>query len=216
MRSTYLIAGAIVLALVAAGVLFGTDFFRKNPFHTPTEEELLVTQITEAASSGGGVAVTFAARDARLWQLAGGHKLERFSLDGGDAVFARLTSSAPLDPHNFEWPSQGLSVAFPATLNNKSNGLTIEIGIVARRTNARSPGEVAIVYATRQAGNTGWTHLQLTDRFQLKTFTYKVPKVERGYNSTPVLAINADPAGNGGSVEILGVLVRIVAPSHGS
>src|ERR1700682_960107 len=87
MRSTYLIAGAIVLALVAAGVLFGTDFFRKNPFHTPTEEELLVTQITEAASSGGGVAVTFAARDARLWQLAGGHKLERFSLDGGDAGF---------------------------------------------------------------------------------------------------------------------------------
>jgi len=51
MRSTYLIAGAVVLALLIAGVLFGTDFFTKNPF--VSDEAAFLTQANDTPQNGG-------------------------------------------------------------------------------------------------------------------------------------------------------------------
>ncbi|MBI1213448.1 MAG: hypothetical protein GC190_18455 [Alphaproteobacteria bacterium] len=211
MRATYLIAGAVVLALVAAGVLFGTDFFKKNPFSDDSASEAqLLTQLTDLSTSGGYVA-TFTDGDARKWRLASGHRLERFSLGDQNAVFARLTSSTPMDGQSVDWAKQGLSWMLPLEFNNKANGLKVEIGIVARQSQSNGADSMSVVYATRQAGNSGWRSIPLGPKFALKTFTYTVPKITPGtYSFEPMLAINADPSGSGKSIELLGAYVKIV------
>jgi hypothetical protein len=66
-----------------------------------------------------------------------------------------------------------------------------------------------VVYATRQAGNSGWQAASLGNNFELKQFRYKVPVHEGGYTNQPVLVINADALGGGGGIELLGVYIKI-------
>jgi hypothetical protein len=209
MRSTYLIAGALVLALVAAGVLFGTDFFRKNPFATaPSRESQIMTRITDARIDGVGIAATFAERDAKRWRLAGGHRLERFAMDDGNAVFARLTSGTALDKSSSDWERQGLSLSLPTEFNNRTTDKTIEIGFAARSPQVNGSDVVSVVYATRQAGNSGWQAFPIGRDFQLFKFTYKVPHVEGGYTNEPIITFTSDAQGTGRSVELMGVYVK--------
>ena len=207
MRSTYLIAGAVVLALLAAGVLFGTDFFKKNPLGKAADEAPFVTQASEAASRGGFAAL-FSEQDARRWRLAGGHRLERFSLDQSGAVFARLSSTVALDKTSTDWPAQGLTVIFPREFNNAMAGRTVEVGFAARAAPANGSDVVAVVYATQQAGNSGWKEFKLGADFQLYSFKFKVPKVETAFVNGPIVAISADPTGAGRAVELMGVFVK--------
>lgn len=162
------------------------------------------------ARTEGGFAVTFGQGDAAKWRLAPGHRLERFSLDGGDTVFARLSSLVPLDKNSFEWPTQGLSVELPVELNSRANGKSIEVGVVARAPSGRANASLMAVYATRQAGNSGWQTLPVGGQFEMKTFRYKVPEIPSGYTNPPVLALNADPTGAGGGIELLGIYVKVV------
>ena len=207
MRSTYLIAAAVVLALVAAGVLFGTDFFRKNPFAKGADEATFLTQANEATAAGGFAAL-FTEHDARQWRLAGGHRLERFSLDQTGAVFARLTSSAPVDKTSTDWEKQGLTVVFPVAFNNATAGKTVEIGFAARSSSANGADKVSILYATRQAGNSSWREFKLGADFQMFTFKYKVPVDDKPYVNGPIVVITSDPAGGGHAVELMGVYVK--------
>lgn len=164
--------------------------------------------MTEAAS-GGGYAATFSSVDAAKWQIAAGHKLERFSVEGEDVSFARLSSNTPMDAATWEWATQGLSTTFPVDFNNQTNGGRIEVGVVARAPAANPAGTISVVYATQQAGNSGWRELTLGGEFALSTFTFDVPKVEPGtYTKQPIVVINADPSGAGRSAEILGVYVK--------
>ena len=204
-----MIAGAVVLALVAAGVLFATDFFKKNPFEKAVDEAPFVTQARDVASVGGFVAL-FTERDAHKWRLAGGHRLERFSLDQSGAVFARLTSGVALNKSTADWGGQGLAVDLPPEFNNHTNGQTLEIGFAARASQANGSSQIDVVYATNQAGNSGWKSFQLGPDFQLYTFTFKVPHVETGYLNGPIVAFTADPQGTGRSVELMGVYVKPV------
>jgi hypothetical protein len=215
-RTGFLIVGALIFALAAAGVLVWTNNLELPSGILPQSAEAkLVTQMTGTAGEGG-FAVTFAQRDLKAWQIAPGHRLERFSVDGGDAVFARLTSSSPLDRSTLEWPTQGLSVALPVDLNARSDGKQLEIGVLARAPNSKPATTLSVVYATRQAGNTGWREVPLSGQFELKTIKYNVPHVDGGYTNPPVLVLNADPSGEGGSVEILGVYLKITAPQAAS
>jgi hypothetical protein len=207
MRSTYLIGGTIVLALVAAGVLFGTDFFRRNPFHTPTAEEQLVTAMNDVASTGG-FAATFSQADAKKWQLGAGLRLERFSMQDSDAVFARLSSSIALDKTSIEWPQLGLSTTLPLPFTKLTNGQDIEVGIVARASQTAPSDALSAIYATQQSGNSGWKSFPLTSRFQLFKFTYHVPQVTQGFHNPPIVVLQPDATGQGRSAEILGIYVR--------
>ncbi len=203
-----LIAGAAALALVALTAFFWKDIRRLASGELSAEGKLMA-QLANAGS-GGGFSVTFGQNDAKKWHVASGHRLERFSLDSGDAVVARVVSSTPLDTTSTEWPTQGLSVDLPAEFSNRSNGKPIEIGIVARVAPGREKGPLTVVYATRQAGNSGWQQLEVGGQFELKTLSYKVPVREGGYTNPPVLVINADPSGNGGGIELIGVYIKIV------
>jgi hypothetical protein len=208
MKSNYFVVGAILLALLVAGVLFGTNFFTRNPFVQASSPEELLAEMSQAAI-GGGFAVTFSEKDASRWTLANGHRLERFSVDSKDAAFARLSSSVPLDPKTWEWAGQGLAVTFPVGFNNATNGHKIEIGIVARRSLTNSSDAISVVYATQQAGNTGWHKITLKQDFELATFTFDVPKVTDGaYTHQPILVIHSDSEGRGRAGEILGVYVK--------
>jgi len=204
-----MIAGAVVLALVAAGVLFGTDFFQKNLFG-PSETELLAE--VQGASKVGGYAATFAEPSAAAWRLAEGHRLERFSLNDQGAVFARLSSSKPLDAKSFDWPSLGLTWKLTQEFNNQTNGLPIEIGIVARQAATNGSNTLFVMYATEQAGNSGWKPIQLSSSFELKTIRWTVPRIEPGgYKNPPIVVLHSDATGSGKAIEILGVYVKPVS-----
>lgn len=200
-----LIAGAVALGLIAVGAFFWSDIAR---LVGSSVEDKLVARVMEGGV-GGGYSVTFAGNDAKKWYVAPGHRLERFSL-GGDTIVVRLVSSAPLDKETFEWPTQGLSVQLPADFGARSNGKPIEIGIVARAAPGRAKAPLTVVYATRQGGNSGWQQLEVGAEFELKTLSYAVPKRDEGYTNPPVLVINADPSGNGGGIELIGVYIKIV------
>ena len=212
-RSGVLVVGAIAFALAAAGILMQTNFLdlRESffPSRLPSPEANLVVRMNDVASAGG-YAITFANRDAEQWQVAAGHRLEKFSIDGGAIVFARLTSMTPLVADSFEWPTQGLSVSLPPDFGNRSNGRSIEIGVVARAASGHPNATLSAVYATRQAGNSGWKKVPVGSQFELKTIKYDVPKLEGGYTNPPVFVLNADASGSGGSIELIGIYFKIL------
>jgi hypothetical protein len=209
MKSIYVIAVALVLALAAAGVLFGTDILGKSPFASNRSREFQVmTRITDARIDGVGIAATFSERDAKRWRLAGGHQLERFAVDDGEVVFARLTSSVALDVNSNNWEQQGLSLSLPAAFGNRTNGQVIEVGFAARAPGANSADAVSVIYATRQAGNSGWKSFRVGKDFQLFKFTFNVPNVQGGYTNEPIIAFTSDPGGTGRAVELIGVYVK--------
>jgi len=166
-----------------------------------------MAQLTGAVSNGG-YALTFAQANAKSWQIAPNHKLERFSLDGSDTAFVRLTSSVPLNPETVDWPTQGLSTLLTPAFSNQMNGKRIEVGIVARAAKNSPAQNMYAIYATQQLGNSGWREIPLGSDFALHTFTYDVPKAEPGgYTNPPIIVMRAS---NGTSIELLGVYVKEV------
>jgi hypothetical protein len=190
-----------------------TNVVDVDVFSSRSPEQQLVKRMTDTAAAGGGYAVTFADVDAKKWHVAEGHQLEKFSLDAGTAGLARLTSSAPLNPTTWEWATQGLSTAFPIAFNNQTGGRKVEIGVVARLAQAKSTDAISVVYATQQAGNSGWQKIPLTPEFELRKFIFSVPVLDPGpYTKEPILVIHADATGGGRAAEILGVYVKQVTP----
>jgi hypothetical protein len=207
MRSTYLIAGAIVLALVAAGVLFGTNFFQTNPFGQSDSEIAQLAVQMKALGSNGGFVATFDEGSEKGWQLADGNRLERFRLSDANTVLARLTSAHGLDKKLLTWTTLGLSAVLPKQLNDDFIGKKIEVGLLVRAPRNNPSPEISVVYATQQWGNSGWRQIKPSSRFELRTFTFDVPKVQ-SFIVPPILVIHSDPAGKGRSVELLGIYVR--------
>lgn len=213
-RSGILIGAAVLLAVVAGAMLFGSDLLNKSGLSPTTTmvaakstESKLMAQLTSAASNGG-YALTFGQANAKSWQLAPHHKLERFSLDGSDTAFVRLTSSVPLNPETVDWPTQGLSALLTAAFSNQMNGKRIQVGLVARAAKGGSLHNMYVIYATQQVGNSGWREIPLGSEFALHTFTYDIPQVEpNGYRNPPIIVMHAS---NGRSVELLGVYVKEV------
>jgi hypothetical protein len=165
--------------------------------------------MTEQAMQGG-YAATFSGSSVKAWQIAAGHALERFSINNGDAVFARLTSSAPVAKEGWEWEKQGLSWLIPNEFNNRTNGHKVEVGIIARQSASSTTESVSVLYATRGYGNSGWKKLPLSSDFELKTFVFDFTAVTATEFNQPILVITADPEGAGKAVEILGVYVKPV------
>lgn len=202
-----LIAGAVVLSLMAAGAFFWSDIARLAGL---VSEEQLLAEIKEAAL-GGGYAVTFAQADAAKWQVGEGHRFEKFSIDNGTTSFARLTSTVPLNAATFEWSTQGLSTVFPVGFNNKTNGGKLQIGVIARAPSTNGSKVISLVYATQQAGNSGWRDFKIGPNFEMATFVFDVPKRDPGsYTAQPILVISADKSGGGASAEILGIYVKLI------
>jgi hypothetical protein len=172
-----------------------------------SEEEHLAN--LKEAAFGGGYAVTFAPTDSAKWQVGEGHRLEKFSVEGGTTSFARLTSNAPLDAKTWKWSTQGLSTTFPVDFNNIANGGKLQIGIIARAPATNGSKVISVVYATQQAGNSGWRDIRIGSAFEMSTFTFNVPKRKPGsYTAQPILVIHADKRGAGASAEILGIYVK--------
>jgi len=220
-RTGGLLLGALIFALAAAGVLVWTGQVKLpsqggSPTATipatpapPSPEAQLVKMMNDVAA-GGGFAATFQEKDLRKWQISEGHKLERFSLPSSDAAFARLTSSVVLDKASVNWPSQGLSTKLPVQFAQAANGKRIQVGVVARAAQTNGSPEVSILFATQQAGNTGWRTFQLDQQFKLYKFVYDILPVEAGYTATPIVVISSDTAGGGKAVELLGTYVKVV------
>lgn len=216
-RAGFLIVVALVLALIAAGVLVWTNQLSQDANHAPRDAsspptltpdassgEAEYMALTNDAAAGTGFVATFAENSAR-WQVSDGHRLERIWLKEPDIVMARLASSLE---RRDDMLLQGLSVELPVEFAQQVNGKKIEVGILARMPQTNGAGEVSLVYATRQAGNSGWKQLKLSPQFALHSFVYEVPKVDEGYTVQPAVVIHADTSGKGRAVEILGIFVK--------
>lgn len=214
MSRSGIVIGAVVLLAIAAGtMLYGTDLLKTAGLSPPkaipvgSAESTLMAKLTDAASNGG-YALTFAQANANSWRVAPNHKLERFSLDGSDTAFVRLTSLTALNPETVDWQTQGLSTLLTAAFSNGTNGKRIEVGIVARSAKFKPAQNMYAIYATQQAGNSGWREIPLGSEFAMHTFTYDVPQVEPGgYTNPPIVVLRAS---NGTSIELLGVYVKEV------
>jgi len=220
-RTGLLVVVALIFALAAAGVLVWTNALNISgqpsgapsataPSTTapPSREAQLVTSMNQAAA-GGGFAASFLETDVSKWQIAEGHRLERFSLASSGPVFARLTSSVALDRASVQWPSLGLSMALPVEFANLANGRTVEIGFIARAAQSNGSSELSVIYATQQAGNSLWQTVELKPNFEAYKFTYDVPRIETGYVNGPILVFHSDAAGGGKAVEMIGAYVKL-------
>ena len=110
-----------------------------------------------------------------------------------------------MDPEN---RLSGLQLKLPLTWAQKVNGKKIEIGIVARQPQQNAASDVSLLYATLQAGNSGWHTLRLGSDFAALKFTFDVPAVEAGYTSQPMIVIRSDVVGGDRAVEIVGIYVK--------
>jgi len=220
-RTGLLVVVALIFALAAAGVLVWTNALNISgqpsvaqnataPATTapPSRESQLVTLMNQSAA-GGGFAASFLEADVRKWQIAPGHRLERFSLDPSGPVFSRLTSSVALDKESVQWSSLGLSMALPVEFANAANGQKVEIGFIARSAQSNGSPELSVIYATQQAGNSLWRAIQLKPTFEAFKFTFDVPKVETGYVNGPIVVFHSDAAGSGRAVEMIGAYVKL-------
>lgn len=207
-RTGFLVVGALIFALAAAGILLWTDIGAQY-FGPRTLEDRLIDQMSDIASEGG-FAASFSDQDAGRWRLADGHKFERLAISSSHAVIGRLASAVPVNISPPTWESQGLSIELPATFAQQSNGRRLEIGIIARSAKANPSAILNAVYATRQAGNSGWRKFELAGEFAVHRILFDVPEVPSGYAAQPIIVLQSDAEGNGRSVELLGVYVRRV------
>ncbi len=210
-RTGYLIVGALIFALAAAAVLLWSDIAAEY-FGPPTLESRLTKQMSDVASAGG-FAASFAENDAKRWRLSDGHRFERLSVGSSTAVVGRLASSVALEVSPPSWESQGLSIELPATFAQQSNGKRVEIGVIARAPRSNASPALNAVFATRQAGNSGWRQFELGGEFQVQTIVFDMPEVPGGYTAQPIIVLHSDAEGQGRAVEILGVFARQIPRS---
>jgi hypothetical protein len=216
-RTGFLVIIALIFALAAAGVLVWTNVI---DFSGDTEKivegkpslsaaEMRAMNSMKQVAVTGGFAATFSGPESRTWDLAAGHRLERFSLNGGGDIMGRLISSVPLDN---ERVIDGLYVELPAQFAEIANGRRIEVGVLARGGQANPSSVLSVLYATRQAGNSGWKTLNLSPTFELRKFSFDVPKLPGGYQAQPVIALRGDAGGRGLTVELVGVYATVIIP----
>jgi hypothetical protein len=216
-RNGILIAVVAVLALAAASVFVWTNYVDVGK---PSETLSLETAgpatgsqdtrwiaAMREATEAGGIAAVFSSDDIKKWQLADGHRLERFSLSD-NSVFARLTSVTPPDKLSVNWSQLGLSFVLPLEFAKRTNGRTIEVGIIARSAQTNGSTALNVIYATQQAGNSGWKVVPVSGDFAMAKFEFSVPMVEEGYSNPPIIVIHSDDTGAGHSVELLGIYAR--------
>jgi hypothetical protein len=211
-----LIAVALVVTLVAAGTWIWMKFLNVSPPQQQAtvlpaapgdnagEEIEFVNAIRQSGS--GGFSATFSGTEAEKWLVAPGTTLERFSIGGAGAVFGRISSAQPLLP---DAPLSGAYVEIPQEFATAAAGQRIEVGIVARASQANPAAKFGLNLYTRKMGNTGWLGFKLAGEFQMKVFEYEYPVSPDGYEQGPVIAIYGDPEGGNKGVEILGVYVKV-------
>jgi hypothetical protein len=215
-----LIVAVIVLGLAAAGALFvwmlpsgdevatasDTEAVSLRTSGPTISSEYSIAMNTMKQSAGdAGFAATFAS-GTEQWVLSEGHKLEKFSL-GKDAAFARLTSSVPIETSKVV---DGLYVELPLDFAVNANGRKVQVGIVARAAQSNPASRFSALYATQQAGNSGWKSIAAGEAFELHTFEFLVPKQTDGYSAKPVISIRADDEGREVGLELIGVYAKVL------
>jgi hypothetical protein len=209
MRTSNLVIAALILALAAAGILIWTNqvdlgqFTQSSPPPPSSNNNVEWTKRMAQLATPEGIAASF--DNVTSWSITDGHRLERFSYGGPNQTFARLSSGEPLDPNN---RLSGLQLKLPLAWAQKANGKKIEIGIVARQPQSNSASDVSVLYATLQAGNSGWHTFKLSPTFAVSKFEFDVPLVEGGYQSEPTVVIRSDSLGGERAVELIGIYLK--------
>lgn len=219
-RTGLFVVLALLVAAGASAALFWTGVFggpvNQPPVATPSadlgsssRDTQLVNEMRNVAA-GGGYAASFSEQDVSKWQIADGHKIERFSAGQAGAVFARLTASVALDKSSVQWPTLGLSATLPVEFATTTAGKKLEIGVIARSSPSNGSSVLSVNFATRQAGNSGWQDIPLKPDFDLFKFVYEVPVFEPGYTNGPMIVLHSDASGSQKSAELIGIYIKVL------
>jgi hypothetical protein len=210
-----IVAVAIGVAVFWTGIIGGQDappasITGDSPASSATAGSSDQPSMDEmnSISSQGGVAANFSDRDVKRWSLADGHRIERFSVQGSETVFVRLTSSVALGQPYSRWEDLGLSIKFPAEFMERNKGFPVEVGIIARQPSENASQVINAVLATQQTGNSGWHKLNLAGEFSVQTFKWTIPPSQAAYTAQPILVLSADSEGTGKATEIIGVFLK--------
>lgn len=213
MKTGTLVIGALIFALAAAAVLVWTNVIDFNatgiklgqPTTTEQTKEADWAQTMTQLAAPDGMVFSFGNTDLAAWSVTDAHRIERFSFGGNSQTLARLSSTLPLDPEN---RLSGLQLKLPLAWAQKANGKKIEIGVVARQPQTNAAKDISLLYATLQAGNSGWHTLNLSSGFEVLKFTFDVPAVEAGYTAQPIIMVRSDSAGADKAVELVGIYIK--------
>lgn len=219
-RTGLLVMLALLIAAGAAAALYWTGVFSGKVDEPPvaisstelgsTPRDAQLVNEMRTAAVGGGYSASFSEQDVGKWQIAEGHKIERFSAGQSGSVFARLTSSGELDKTSVQWSTLGLSSPLPVEFATATAGKKLEIGIIARSSRSNGSSLLSVNFATRQAGNSGWQDIPLKPDFELFKFEYNVPVVEAGYINGPMIILHSDASGTEKSAELIGIYVKVL------
>lgn len=222
MSRAIIIAGVAAVALAAAGVttvgvrypdLSARALARAAMLVNPPARPQALLDAVRAYPDAGGVALTFALADARRWDVAGE---STYHVETDDAlpglVFARVASAKARPGAS---AALGLRAFLTPDFAQRANGRRVEFGVIARSPSTHGAGALAIVYATQQAGNSGWRTFRLSRSFAAYTAVFEVPRVAEGYAKPPFISIHADALGRGREADVLAVFARIL-PEGGS
>ncbi len=103
--------------------------------------------------------------------------------------------------------SPGIYLKLPEAFENAASGQTVRVTVAARRPADDPHQSFAVDYSTSDVGNSGWKRFTLTDQLAAYSFTYAVPKMEKGNGD--FIGILPDPETSAGAVEIAWVTAEV-------
>jgi hypothetical protein len=193
-RTTFIATALVVAAFIAAGAYFAIPY------------------LSGLQGSPGRVVfrADFASPGVSRWRVPQGTDLKVVKVGDIDAPIGRLSSTVPLNRNSYEWETLGASVLIPSNVVAALNGREIEITVRAR-TSAQNPSEwIWTVFATQQAGNTGWHASALSRSVEPFRLKFKVPYVQEGYAKPFILVLNGDHDGLGRVAEVESVSIVLL------
>lgn len=101
----------------------------------------------------------------------------------------------------------GIYLRLPDAFEKAASGQTVRVTVAARHPADGPNAFFAVDYSTSDVGNSGWRRFPLTDRLTAYSFTFAVPKMEKGNGD--FIGILPDPETSTGAVEIAWITAEV-------
>jgi len=91
------------------------------------------------------------------------------------------------------------------------DGQRLRISVQARAAGpSPAPVELAVLYASRQAGNTGWQLFALSEQYQTYSFSFQMPALTRVDEESPFLILRPASTGPENAVIVREAAISLV------
>ena len=184
------LAAAVMMAVLGMLAWLLGDHFLMN--YTPRGQAGF-ERIADVAY--GGISTGFAVADINRWSVPAGFELLPLSDRPGQASLTAASGQNGLSGE-LDWEEQGVVWPLAQEYAHVFNGQRLRIRIEARAAMlGPAPVELAVLFTSRQAGDSGWQVLELSEQFQTYSFEFRTPELMQVEEVSPFLVLR--PAGTG-------------------